>query len=71
MTTKHERQAQSALKLPVDRLELTLSVTRVLKAHQIKTVRQLVAKSDSELSDIGLANEARLQIRDVLASRGL
>ena len=71
MTTRYVRQEQSALSLSVDRLELTLRTARVLKTHDIKTIGQLVGKPENELADIGLAREGRIEIREVLASRGL
>jgi DNA-directed RNA polymerase alpha subunit len=55
----------------VDRLQLTLRTKRVLKQHDIKTIRQLVGTTENELADIGLAVQGRIEIRDVLASRGM
>jgi DNA-directed RNA polymerase alpha subunit len=71
MTTRYAGQDRSELNLSVDRLQLTLRTKRVLKQHDIKTIRQLVGTTENELADIGLAVQGRIEIRDVLASRGM
>ena len=71
MTIRAEQQDQSVLGLSVDHLELTLKTARVLKTHNIKTIRQLAEISESELADIGLGSEGRIEVREVLAPRGL
>ena len=71
MTTRYVRQERSALSLSIDRLELKLRTARVLKNHDIKTIGQLLGKTEEELADIGLPREGRIEIREVLASRGI
>lgn len=71
MTTRDMRQEQSILQLSVAHLQLTLRTARVLKAHDINSIGELVEKTENELTDIGLERQGRVEIREVLASRGL
>ncbi|MGE0625845.1 MAG: hypothetical protein AB7I04_19530 [Pseudomonadales bacterium] len=43
----------------------------MLKQHNITTIAQLVETTESELAHIGIADQNRIEIREVLASRGL
>lgn len=71
MTQPKKPQEQSALGSPIDRLELTLRTVRALKQHDIRTIEQLVGTTERDLADAGLAMESRIEIREVLASRGM
>lgn len=71
MTTRRVRHEQSALHSSIDRLELTLRTARILKQHDIETIAQLARKTESELAEIGLARQGRIEIREVLACRGM
>lgn len=69
--TQHTGQQQPELDLPLDHLQLTLKTARALKQHHISTVGDLAGKTDGELAAIGIARQNRIEIREVLASRGL
>jgi DNA-directed RNA polymerase alpha subunit len=71
MTLREAPQEQSGLGLPIDRLALTLRTARALKQHDIRTIEQLVGTTESDLAAAGLSMESRIEIREVLASRGM
>ena len=64
-------QDEEGADLPIENLQLTVRATRVLRDHGIRTIGELVAKTEDDLVAIGLAAQNRLEIRDVLASRGI
>ena len=57
--------------LSIDRLELTLKTTQLLKAQGIERVDQLVKSATSGMEKIGLEQARAIEVREVLASRGL
>jgi DNA-directed RNA polymerase alpha subunit len=71
MTTLATRPEQSKLRSPVDHLQLTLKTARVLKQHDIMNIGQLARMTERELADIGIGSQQRIEVREVLASRGL
>jgi len=71
MTKPSAKHQPIGLDLPLDALQLTLKTTRLLKRHDVRTIRHLAAKTDSDLAAIGIAAQNRIEIREVLASRGL
>lgn len=58
-------------RLPIAHLQLTLKTALALKQHHIERIGQLIDKTETELAGIGLAAQSRIEIRDVLAARGL
>ena len=71
MTKQNSTPEASLLRQPIDRLELTLRTARVLRQHEITMIGQLAGKSERELADIGVSAQGRIEIREVLASRGI
>lgn len=71
MTTRNPENEPSNLDQSIDRLQLTLRTAGVLKQHEITTIGRLARTTERDLADIGLTRQARCEIRDVLASRGL
>ncbi len=56
---------------PLAALELTLATSRRLAAHGIRGIGPLAALSEEKLRVLGLAAQQVLEVREVLASRGL
>lgn len=71
MTTRTVQTQPPGLDLSVDDLQLTLRTVLVLKQHDIRTIGDLARKADGELAALGLAAQSRIEIREVLASRGV
>ena len=71
MATQGIPQKQSVLESSIDQLQLTLKTAGVLKEHDIQSLGQLVSKTERELADIGIGSQRRIEIKEVLASRGL
>ena len=71
MTQPSPQRRSADLDLPVERLQLTLRTTRLLEQRGVTTIGQLAEKTEDELAEIGIAGQNRIEIREVLASRGL
>ena len=70
--TEQVTQAEPAiLDLSIDHLQLTLKTARQLRRHGIERIGQLVERASAGLANIGLEREQVIQVKDVLASRGL
>ena len=66
-----QQQPLAPLEMPLDRLQLTLNTARLLKQHHVMTIGDLAGRTDSELAAMGIAARNRIEIREVLASRGI
>jgi DNA-directed RNA polymerase alpha subunit len=71
MTNGTHSSDRATLNQPVERLDLTLKTLRFLRQHGVQTIRQLSARSEIELAELGLPVERCIEIREVLASRGM
>ena len=71
MTTQAARTDETMLELPIDQLQLTLETTRILKAQGIEHVGQLLEKTVGGTDALQLETKRAIEVRDVLASRGL
>ena len=60
------RPTESPLNQPIDTLNLTVKTTKVLKQQNISTIAALRDRTEAELSDLGLAPQSRIEIREVL-----
>lgn len=71
MTKQATRPDQAILELSIDCLELTLTTTQRVKAQGIETIGQLVEKTSAGTDELGLERKREVEVREVLASRGL
>ena len=71
MTEQVNQTEPAILDLSIDHLQLTLKTARSLKENGIERIGQLVDRARSGLADLGLEREQVIQVKDVLASRGL
>ena len=69
MTQNATETPQSLLEQPIEQLQLTLETTRALRAGGIARVRQLLEAHGRGLPE--LDQQRLIEVRDVLASRGL
>ncbi len=68
----HRTNDRNALtELPIEQLQLTLETTRALKAQGIRQVGHLLDAQARSSALPGLTQQRLLEVRDVLASRGL
>lgn len=68
MTKRADISSNALLGLPIERLQFTLKTTQTLKANGLQHIGQLVNRS-SPL--VGLDSEGEIELKEVLASRGL
>ena len=71
MTKRTNRTEASLSDLPIDQLQLTLKTTRMLRSKGIERTGQLIDRISDERNPLGLDSEKVIEVRDVLASRGL
>ncbi len=71
MTKRMNRRVSSLSEQPIGKLQLTLETTRILKAQGIERVKDLVELRSDERNKLGLGSKRAIEVRDVLASRGL
>jgi len=71
MAEREKQQNDSLLQLRIENLQLTLRTIRTLKLQGLLNIGQLAGKTDSDLADIGLEQQGVIEVREVLASRGL
>ena len=61
---------QIALEASIETLQLRLQTTRRLRSAGVTRIPELSERSDAELEALGLDRITRVEIREVLASRG-
>ena len=71
MTKRTNRNQASLSDMPIDQLQLTLKTTRMLRSKGIERTGQLIGRISDERNPLGLDSEKVIEVRDVLASRGL
>lgn len=71
MKTRANRADETALKSTIDQLQLTVKTTATLRNRGIETVGQLIEATSGGMDSLGLAPEKVIEVREVLASRGL
>ena len=71
MTKQTQHTEEAILTSSIDQLALTVKTARVLKSQGVERVGQLLEKAALGLDGIGLDRKAEIEVRDILASRGL
>ncbi len=71
MTQRRNRKETPIEELPIGELQLTLETTRILKSQGIEQVKDVLDARSGETSWPGLESRRAIEVRDVLASRGL
>ena len=71
MTKQTQHTEEAILTSSIDQLALTVKTARLLKAQGVECIGQLLQKSTLGLDRLGLDQKAEIEVRDVLASRGL
>jgi DNA-directed RNA polymerase alpha subunit len=72
MTRQATHMDEAILGLSIETLELTLKTNRALKRQGIERIGQLVEKVAAGMDDAGFEREeSAVEVREVLASRGL
>jgi len=62
---------EAILTSSIDQLALTVKTARTLKAQGVERIGQLLEKAALGLDVMGLDQKAEIEVRDVLASRGI
>jgi hypothetical protein len=55
----------------IEQLQFTLETTRILKAHGVKRVKDLISARSDGTNLLRLDPKRAIEVREVLASRGL
>jgi len=71
MTNRLSQTSKTLRDLPIDRLQLTLKTTRTLRNVGVERTGQLIDAISDERNPLGLDSMRLIEVRDVLASRGL
>jgi hypothetical protein len=71
MTKRLSQTAKSLRDLPIDQLQLTLKTTHTLRNMGVERTGQLIDGISDGRNPLGLDPVRLIEVRDVLASRGL